>query len=236
MTEHVLGVSGRAGSIRILARGEPPSRRRIVVVVITLLVGATLLGLGLTTPADQPLFYVLTGSLAVVWVAGAFGSGALHLGTVHSSKGERRNRKRRPVLAPIVLGLLVGSVFVVGGLIVGQIPPLRSYVRTVLAHAGGTAVLPMVVLITLVNGAAEELFFRGALFAAVGRRAPVLTTALIYGLATASTLNPMLVFAALLLGGVLGLQRRTTGGVLAPIITHATWSLMMLLLLPLAVG
>lgn len=231
MTEHALGVSGRAGSVPIQALGEPPTRRRIVVVVITLLVGATLLGLGLTTPADQPLFYILTGSLALVWVAGAFGSGSLHLGRV-----VRRNRQRRPVLAPIVLGLLVGSVFVVGGLIVGQIPPLRSYVRTVLAHAGGTAVLPAVVLITLVNGAAEELFFRGALFAAVGRRAPVLITTGIYGLATASTLNPMLVFAALLLGVVLGQQRRSTGGVLAPIITHATWSLIMLLLLPLAVG
>lgn len=241
MTDHALGVSGRAASHGVRALDEPPTRRRIVVVVITLLVGATLLGLGLTTPADQPLFYVLTGLLAVVWVAGAFGSGALHLGTVSSSpvnsgQGEHRNRRRRPVLAPIVLGLLVGSIFVVGGLIVGQIPPLRSYVRTVLAHAGGTAVLPAVVLITLVNGAAEELFFRGALFAAVGRRAPVLITTMIYGLATASTLNPMLVFAALLLGAVLGLQRRSSGGVLAPIITHATWSLIMLLLLPLAVG
>ena len=42
----------------------------------------------------------------------------------------------------------------------------------------------------------------------------------------------MLVFAAFLLGLVLGLQRRATGGVLAPIITHITWSTIMLFALP----
>ncbi len=212
-------------------RAEPPTRRRIIVVVITLVIGATLLGLGLTTPAGDPLFYLLTGSLAVVWVAGAFASGALHLGRV-----ERRNLQRRPVLAPIVLGLLVGAVFVAGGLIVRVIPPLQEYTHTILAHADGGARLPLVLLITLVNGAAEELFFRGALYAALGRFAPVLATTVIYALATATTGNPMLVFAALVLGGVLALQRRSTGGVLAPILTHAVWSLVMLLLLPLAVG
>ncbi len=211
---------------------SPPDRRRIIVVLITLVVGATLLGLGLTTPADQPSFYLLTGSLAVVWVAGALGSGALHLGSVR-----RHDARIRPVLAPIVLGLGVGAVFVVGGLIVREIPPLRDYVRNVLGHAGaGSAVLPVVVLITLVNGVAEEVFFRGALFEAVGRRAPALVTTLVYALATATTGNPMLVLAALLLGAVLARQRRVTGGVLAPIITHATWSLVMLLLLPLAIG
>lgn len=265
MTEHAIAHGrGAASGPRPGDLVEPPTRRRIVVVVITLLVGATLLGLSLTTPPDRALFYLLTGLLAAVWVAGAFGSGALHLGTVYrtvrpgrtvhsgetvdsgnvvragsdvrSGKGERLNRPGRPVLAPVVLGLLVGSVFVAGGLIVREIAPLRAYVQTVLVHVGGTAVLPVVVLIALVNAAAEELFFRGALFATVGSRAPVLITTVIYGLATASTGNPMLVFAALLLGWVLALQRRTTGGVLAPVITHATWSLVMLLLLPLAVG
>jgi membrane protease YdiL (CAAX protease family) len=35
----------------------------------------------------------------------------------------------------------------------------------------------------------------------------------------------MLVFAALTLGLVFGLPRRASGGILAPIITHATWSM-----------
>jgi len=36
------------------------------------------------------------------------------------------------------------------------------------------------------------------------------------------------------LGAVVGLQRRVTGGVLGPIITHVTWLTGMVLLLPAA--
>jgi membrane protease YdiL (CAAX protease family) len=42
----------------------------------------------------------------------------------------------------------------------------------------------------------------------------------------------MLAFAALVLGLLTALERRASGGVLAPILTHATWSLLMLLVLP----
>jgi len=40
------------------------------------------------------------------------------------------------------------------------------------------------------------------------------------------------VFAAVMLGVLLGLQRRSSGGILGPILTHCTWSLTMLLVLP----
>ena len=53
-----------------------------------------------------------------------------------------------------------------------------------------------------------------------------------YTLATVTTGNLMLAFAALLLGVVVGLQRRASGGVLSPILTHLTWSLSMLAVLP----
>jgi hypothetical protein len=46
----------------------------------------------------------------------------------------------------------------------------------------------------------------------------------------------MLAFAALFIGAVVGLQRRASGGVLAPILTHVTWSLSMLLVLPTVLG
>jgi len=51
--------------------------------------------------------------------------------------------------------------------------------------------------------------------------------------ATLATGNVMLAFAAVLLGLVVGLERRASGGVLAPILTHCTWSLAMLFALPL---
>jgi uncharacterized protein len=46
----------------------------------------------------------------------------------------------------------------------------------------------------------------------------------------------MLAFAAVLLGVLVGLQRRATGGIQAPIITHVVWSVTMLLVLPAIFG
>jgi len=47
-----------------------------------------------------------------------------------------------------------------------------------------------------------------------------------------ATGNVMLGFAAALLGTVVSLQRRITDGVLAPILTHVTWSVSMFVALP----
>ena len=141
---------------------------------------------------------------------------------------------RRPVMTPILLGLLLAGVFVVGGLVVREIPALDRQVRWVLEHADqGSG--PLIVLITVVNGIAEELFFRGAGYAASTRH-PVAVTTVAYTLATLATGNVMLVFAAVVIGTVAGLQRRASGGILAPILTHVTWSLVMLVALPLVFG
>ena len=91
-------------------------------------------------------------------------------------------------------------------------------------------------MITAVNGVAEELFFRGALYAAIGVRHAVAGSALLYTATTVASGNAMLVFAAAVLGLLVGLERRVTGGVLAPIITHVTWSLGMLFVLPPLMG
>jgi uncharacterized protein len=47
-----------------------------------------------------------------------------------------------------------------------------------------------------------------------------------------STQNFMLGFAAVILGTVCALERRATGGVLAPMLTHFFWGLVMVLALP----
>lgn len=201
-------------------------RRRRAVVAVVLVLGALLLAVSLGSEPGDPRFYPLTLLVALTWVVGGVLSGPLHLGRIPF-----RGTLRRPVLTPIALGLLAGGVFVVGALVVRQVPPLAGYVDDVLAHAD-EGYLPLVAFVTLVNGVAEEIFFRGGLFAAIGRKHPVLISTLVYATATIATANPMLVFAALVLGALLGLQRRASGGILGPILTHVTWSSAMLFLLP----
>lgn len=200
-------------------------RRRIVVAVVVV-AGATLLGFSLSIRPGDSTFYVLTGAVAVVWTVGGLASGPLHLGYI-----SLRGGLRRPVLTPFVTGVVAAAIFVAGALAVREIPPLRDYVENVLAHAQqGSTVL--IVVVTLANAIGEEIFFRGALFAAIGRRNAVVISTIVYAIATLATANPMLVLAALTLGLVFGLQRRASGGILAPIITHVTWSMIMLFALP----
>jgi len=76
------------------------------------------------------------------------------------------------------------------------------------------------------------MFFRGALYSALGRFRPVLVSTLVYVVAVSAAGNPMLGFAGLVLGYVCAYERRMTGGVLAPMLTHFFWGLVMVLALP----
>jgi uncharacterized protein len=201
-------------------------RRRRIVVALTILVGATLLGLSFSTEQGDPRFYALTLALALTWVVGSVASGPLHLGHILF-----RGTLRRPIITPIVVGLILAAIFIAGSLVIRLIPPLAGYAEDVLGYARAGN-LVVVAVITLVNGIAEEMFFRGALFAAIGVRHPVLISTVLYALATVAGGNPVLVLAAAILGTVVGLQRRAGGGILAPILTHITWSMSMLFLLP----
>ena len=122
-------------------------------------------------------------------------------------------------------------MFVAGALIVRQIEPLRKLWRTC-SPTPGEGSLVLVLIVTLVNGAAEEVFFRGASVRRTGKTRPVLLSTAIYTLVTVATGNPMLVFAAVLMGLLFALQRRASGGILASILTHLTWSTILLLALP----
>lgn len=204
----------------------PALRRRQVVTVVVVVLGGIVLGYSLRLDPGSTEFYLSSLTLSAVWAAGAFASGPLHLGRI-----ARRDDHVRPVLTPLLLGLGLAAVFVVGGLVVRQLPFLADQVTEVIAYADEGA-LPLLVLITAITGAAEELFFRGAAYAAVTRY-PVAVTTVLYTVATYATGNVMLTFAAALLGVVVGLERRASGGILGPVITHLAWSLSMLLVLPL---
>jgi membrane protease YdiL (CAAX protease family) len=208
---------------------EPPStvlRRRIVVAVV-LVIGGALLGYSLTRRPGDESFFWLTLALAAVWALGAFASGPLHLGSVRF-----RGRNQRPVITGTVVGLALGGAFVIGGLIAREIPGVSEYITRVLEFAN-YGPLVLVVFITVINGIAEEMFFRGALYTALGKTHPAVISTVIYVVATAATTgNPMLGVAALIVGAVCAFERRMTGGVLAPMLTHFFWGLIMVLALP----
>jgi uncharacterized protein len=219
----------RRGIINVaVPHHEPPSivRRRRIVVAIVLVLGAAALGLALRRHPGEASFYWLSLALAGVWALGAFASGPLHLGGVRW-----RGRNQRPVISGTVIGLLLGAVFVLGGLIAREIPAVSELITRLLQYTDqGSWRLTMA--IALLGGIAEELFYRGALYTALGRHRPLLISTAVYVVATMASGNPMLAFAAIILGTVCALERRATGGVLAPILTHFVWTLVVLLALP----
>ena len=202
-------------------------RRRRVVAVLTLVAGTVVLTLALRIPPGDSAFYLATAGLALVWAIGAFASGPLHLGRARTRSGG----DARPIVQSLALGALLLAVFLLGGAVIAHIPFLRDPVSNLLDHAR-LGSLPVVAVITAFNGISEELYFRGALYSAIGRRHAVLVTTVVYALTTVGSGIPLLVLAAGLLGLLTGLQRRVTGGILGPVITHLTWSLGMLFLLP----
>ena len=98
-------------------------KRRRIVVAITLVVGATLLGLSFSTEQGEQAFYPLTIGLAATWVIGSLVSGPLHLG--HIKFG---GALRRPIISPILVGLLLAGIFTGGGLVFRMVPFLMSLV------------------------------------------------------------------------------------------------------------
>jgi membrane protease YdiL (CAAX protease family) len=214
------GPWGRSESDTALRR-----RRRVVAGVS--LAGAGLLGMSMSTKPGSSQFYGLTLGVAATWLLGGLGSGPLQLGWVQC----HHHTLRRPVTTPVVTGVGAFAVFYVCAFAARHVPVLDTAISGVLqyAHQGSS---PLVLLTTLANGAGEEVFFRGALYAAIGGSHPVALSTVVYSLATTATRNPALVLASAAMGTLFGLQRRATGGIQAPILTHLTWSALMVRFLP----
>lgn len=202
-------------------------RRRRKVVVATAVTGTALLGAGLSTEPGSKSFYTATGAVAGVWTVGGLVSGPLHRGWI-----ETRDRSlRRPVLTPLATGVGAFGLFYGAALVARRIPVLDAAIADILTYAD-EGEDGLVLATTLANGLGEEVFFRGALYAALGPHHPVAASTAVNMVATTATRNPALVLAAGVMGALFGLQRRASGGIQAPAITHLTWSALMLRFLP----
>jgi CAAX protease family protein len=196
---------------------EAPDRRRLV--AMATVAGAALLGMSLVSEPDSPRFYGLTTGVAATWlVAGA-------------AAGPAPAPARRQVVGPIAVGIAAFAVFYLAALVARRIPVLGRAIAGVLtyAHHGRT---PLVLATTLLNAVAEEVFFRGTVYDVLDGRHPVATSTAVYVSVTGVTRNPALVLASLVMGTLFAWQRRSSGDVWAPILTHVTWSTLMLSVLP----
>jgi membrane protease YdiL (CAAX protease family) len=202
-------------------------RHRRKVVAGVSVVGAGLLGVSMSALPGSARFYVLTLSAAGAWTIGGVVSGPLHLGWIES----RDRRLRRPVFTPVATGVAAFGFFYGCALVARRIPFLDAAIARVLSFAEDGRE-PLVLLTTYANAVGEEVFFRGALYAALPpTQAAVISTA-VYTLATTTTRNPSLVLAAAVMGSLFALQRRASGGLQAPVLTHLTWSTLMVRYLP----
>jgi membrane protease YdiL (CAAX protease family) len=206
---------------------EAVSRRRRRVVVAASVAGAGLLGASLSTEPDSTRFYVLALATAGTWLTGGLVSGPLHLGWAQTADGTLR----RSVIEPIATGAAAFGIFYGAARIARRIPILNEAIASVLryAHQGSD---PLVLATTLANGLGEEVFFRGGLFSAAGVKHPVAVSTAVYTLAATATHNPALVVASGVMGTLFARQRRASGGIQAPMLTHLTWSTLMLRFLP----
>ena len=203
------------------------ARRRQRVVTTVHLLGTGLVGASLSTRPGSGRFYALTFSTAATWVLGSLLSGPLHLGWIEN----RARQLNRPIVVPVATGVGAFGIFCLGALIVRRIPVLDRAVSGALVFAErGRG--PLVLLTTCANGVGEEVFFRGAMYAALPGSNPVLSSTAVYTLTTIATRNPALVLAASVMGTLFGYQRRATQGLQAPLLTHLTWSTLMVTLLP----
>lgn len=191
--------------------------------LVTGVAGMGLLGASFTAKPGSRTFYGLTFALAGTWFAGARATWL--------PGAQRRVPGSVPVVVPAALGVGAFAAFYGAALIARQIPVLGNAITSVLSYDyyGSSG---LVLLTAVVNGAAEELFFRGAVYDALASGAPVLASTAAYATVTAATRNPALVLASAVMGTLFALERRLIGGVHAPVITHLVWSALMLRHMP----
>ena len=144
----------------------------------------------------------------------------------------------RKLLLGLLSAVLLYAVFWAGNILSRRLLPFASGgIEAVYGFKSGASTLRVTLLIGLVIGPGEELFWRGWLQRALGaRRGPVagwlLATALYTGIHLASG-NPMLLLAALVCGLFWGWLYLRYRSLILVAISHTVWDLAVFLLFPL---
>jgi membrane protease YdiL (CAAX protease family) len=168
-------------------------------------------------------FNLLGLLVAGIWCTGALAVGPPRLWTSPPS-----------IVRTVVVALVIGGAtflfFLAADLIGRHLPLVAPALHSLLAKADAEN-KGFTLAVALLNAVGEELFFRGVLYDTLPRSRVGWSVA-IYVTVTAATGNAALVVAALVMGIILGVERRSSRGVLAPMLTHLSWSTLVLLYLP----
>jgi membrane protease YdiL (CAAX protease family) len=123
------------------------------------------------------------------------------------------------------------------GAAVARQTPLWAGVQEVTDLARSVPLVVAVLLVVAVTSPAEEVLWRGAVFARATRRLgpgwrPVAATTGLYAAVVALSGQPVLVLAALACGAVWARQRQVTGSLVPGVVSHAVWASLLLLYVP----
>lgn len=226
---------------------DAPSRAPVAVrvarleVALAIVGGSVLLGLALRFARGSAGFYICALAVAAVWL----GAAALVRTTFGDEGPPQRFRTDAPEIparaieprlalgAGAVIGAVMFGVFVAGAEIGRRFSFLADPIDAILRKADGGPVLA-VLAVALVNGVAEEVFFRGALVDVSGtrQRRAYVAAVIVYIVVTSVSGNAALTVAAVVMGAVFALERWWTNGLAAPIATHLVWSTLMILAFP----
>lgn len=182
----------------------------------------------------SPGFYVFTVFTACVYAAGWW-----FWGSRDAFAGPRAMPQ---VGRGVLLGGALAVVFVAGAVVVARIPVLAGPVAQLLDTPDQGGLVPTLAVL-VINGIGEELVYRDTVPRQLRARLDgghpsneVIVGALsvaIYCLATIAMGVPLLVFAAAVLGAVCFYEASRTRRLFSPIAVHLTWSITMLLVMPL---
>jgi hypothetical protein len=143
----------------------------------------------------------------------------------------------RLVAMGAVSGLALYALSCAGAVVVRE-TPLWPGIQDVAALARrGMPLAGAVLLVVVVTSPAEEVLWRGAVFARATRRLgpgwrPVAATTGLYAAFAGLSGHPALLLAALVCGTVWARQRQVTGSLVPSLVSHAVWALLLLLYLP----
>lgn len=174
----------------------------------------------------SPLFLAATFSVATLYIASW-----LLWGSPRTTF--RANSAARDAARGTLLGVLLAAIFLGSALVVREIPALAGPAHDLLNNTReGVPALALTTL--LVNGVAEEVFYRRTLIRhlAHSRGLAIAGAMLLYMMTAAGLGVPLLVAAAIPMGALTHWEAEKTRSLVSPIFVHIAWSLGMFFLLP----